>query len=266
MFRFERMLKIKQHFHTVPKAISSRSVTPFKLKSKFFPPGHLRSIDSFIQTIKHDVRKNVSNKTYTNLSPDEFIALRTLKEDKSIIIKPADKGGAIVVMDYADYREGMTAMLADTTSYVELHQNPIPSIRNALNSLINLGKLNSWLSDNTAEFLYNEHPRCPVIYGLPKIHKGTNSLKFRPIVSGTGSITQPLAQLLDHLLQPLVRKLPAYIKDTNDFLEKLGDGWKLATMDSGSLYTCIPNDAGLQAVRTFLTDMEPTPIPKEFLI
>lgn len=91
MFKFERMLKIKQHFHTVPKTISTRSVTPFKLKSTFFPSGHFRSIDSFIQTIKHDARKNVSNKTYTNLSPEEFIALRTLKEDKSIIIKPADK-------------------------------------------------------------------------------------------------------------------------------------------------------------------------------
>lgn len=221
MFKFERTLKIKQYFHTVPKTISTRSVTPFKLKSKFFPPGHFHSIDSFIRTIKHDVRNNVFNKTNTNLSPDEFIALRTLKEDKSIIIKPADKGGAIVVMDYVDYKEGMTAMLSDTTSYVVLKQNPVPSIRNALNSLINLGRLNSWLSDITAEFLCNKHPCCPVIYGLPKIHKGMNPLKFRPIVSGTGSITQPLAQLLDHLLQPLVKKLPAYIRDTNDFLRNL---------------------------------------------
>lgn len=37
-------------------------------------------------------------------------------------------------------------------------------------------------------------------------------------------------------------------------------------MNIGSLYTCIPNDAGLQDVRHLLTDMESTPIPKEFLI
>lgn len=133
-------------------------------------------------------------------------------------------------------------------------------------------RLNGWISDNTAKFLCNEHPCCPVIYGLPKIHKGKDPLKFRPIVSGTGSITQPLAQFLDYFLQPLVRKLPAYIRDTNDFFEKLivftdfNDVWKLASMDIGSLYTGIPNEAGLQAVRHFLTDTESIQVPNEFLI
>lgn len=91
-------------------------------------------------------------------------------------------------------------------------------------------------------------------------------------MSGTGSITQPLAQFLDYFLQPLVRKLPAYIRDTNDFFEKLivftdfNDVWKLASMDIGSLYTGIPNEAGLQAVRHFLTDTESIQVPNEFLI
>lgn len=91
----------------------TRPVTPFKFKSKFFPPGQFHSIDIFIRIIKHD----------------EFTALRTLKEDKSIIIKPADKSSAIVVMDYVDYKEGMTAMFIDTASYVVLKKNPVQVLK-----------------------------------------------------------------------------------------------------------------------------------------
>lgn len=76
---------------------------------------------------------------------------------------------------------------------------------------------------DTANFLMNEHPRLPVIYGLPKIHKGTNPLKFWPIVSGSGSITQPLAQWINFHLQPLVKRLPEYVRDTSDFFGQTGE-------------------------------------------
>lgn len=236
------------------------------------PPGQYQTIDSYIRTMKHDVRTGAHKKTYTNLGSDELRGLETLRGDKNIIIKPADKGGAIVIMDYAEYRNGMLSMLADTTSYEQLTNDPTHSTRNALKSLVDIGRSNGWISQDTAEFLINEHPRLPVIYGLPKIHKGTNPLKFRPIVSGSGSITQPLAQWIDYYLQPLVKSLPAYIRDTNDFLDKLAsfstfdNNWLLATMDISSLYTSIPNMAGLEAVRHFLSTADGLNLPVEFLI
>ena len=42
-------------------------------------------------------------KTPDNLDRQDRTALKTLKQNKDIIIKPADKGAAIVVMDKTDY-------------------------------------------------------------------------------------------------------------------------------------------------------------------
>ena len=45
-------------------------------------------------------------KTPDNLDKEERTAIKTLKQNKNIIIKPADKGAAIVVMDKTDYVGG----------------------------------------------------------------------------------------------------------------------------------------------------------------
>jgi hypothetical protein len=41
--------------------------------------------------------------THNNLTPEEKGALQELKEREDIVIKPADKGSAVVVMDKVDY-------------------------------------------------------------------------------------------------------------------------------------------------------------------
>ena len=64
---------------------------------------------------------------------------------------------------------------------------------------------------------------------------------------------------MDHHFQPLNQNLPSYIKDTTDFLnkiealpEELPENSILVTMDVRSLYTNVPNDEGIEAVKTFL--------------
>jgi len=94
------------------------------------------------------------------------------------------------------------------------------------------------------------HPRPAQLYFLKKIHK--TPMAIRPIVSSVNSATENLAQFLDHYLQPIMKNLPAYLKDTNQLLEELlniriqPDDW-LVTVDVKSLYTCIPHDEGIQA-------------------
>ena len=57
------------------------------------------------------------------------------------------------------------------------------------------------------------------------------------------------------LRNPLVPKLPSYIKDTTHFLKKLDDlkelppGSLLVTLDVSSLYTNIPHNEGIEACR-----------------
>jgi hypothetical protein len=53
-----------------------------------------------------------------NITKDERKALFELKKDKDIIILPADKGRATVILDTADYKAKVTELLADTSTYI----------------------------------------------------------------------------------------------------------------------------------------------------
>lgn len=270
LFKYERQLKICEFFKNDSKAIGN-PVRQFRLKSQFIPAGQYGSIEAYIKSIRADVLDIQKNKKLRyNLSQDERSAIKSLKEDVTILVKPADKGGAIVVMNYSDYRTGMLDMLSDTASYAEIKQNPTSLIQRKIEQYVEMGLTNQWINADVAAFLKINYPITPVIYGLPKIHKGTNPLKYRPIVAGSDSTTQPIAQWLDFYLQPLVKQLPSYLRDTGDFLDKLREyspesNIMLVTMDISSLYTNIPNEAGCEAVRHFLTTT-PVEIPSEYLL
>jgi hypothetical protein len=68
----------------------------------------------------------------------------------------------------------------------------------------------------------------------------------RPIVSACNSYTENISKYLDLILQPYMKSLPSYVKDTYDFWRKLKSLPKLSkdsvivTLDVTSLYTNIP--------------------------
>ena len=47
-----------------------------------------------------------------------------LAKDPTIVIKPSDKCGSIVVMNTADYEQACLAQLTNPTHYVELPKDP----------------------------------------------------------------------------------------------------------------------------------------------
>ena len=59
-------------------------------------------------------------------------------------------------------------------------------------------------------------------------------------------------------MQPHVKELPSYVKDTTDFLnkvdqlEKVPEDCTLVSLDVKSLYTNIPNNEGIAAVKKHL--------------
>ena len=59
-------------------------------------------------------------KTPDNLDREERTAIKTLKQNKDIIIKPADKGAAIVEMDKTDYVGKAESQLANQVHYKRL--------------------------------------------------------------------------------------------------------------------------------------------------
>jgi reverse gyrase len=78
----------------------------FVKKSNWIPkPSKHTRLESVINLIKSDIKHNVDvhvPKT-DNLTQAERSALRDIQERDDIIIKPADKGSAVVVMDKTTY-------------------------------------------------------------------------------------------------------------------------------------------------------------------
>lgn len=81
--------------------------------------------------------------------------------------------------------------------------------------------INNAIDQSISAFLYVQHPRVPLFYILPKIHKSLENPVGRPMVSGIGSVTEKNSQYVDYYLKPLVTTLPSFLKITGDFLRLL---------------------------------------------
>ena len=97
-------------------------------------------------------------------------------------------------------------------------------------------------------------PNVVRFYLLSKIHKRLNNVPGRPVPSNCGYYTENISAFLVFHLKPLAQAVKSYIKDTNDFLNKLRslpklpDNIILCTVDVVGLYPNIPHEEGLSAL------------------
>ena len=118
------------------------------------------------------------------MGDDQRKALIHLSNDKSIRIKPADKGGAIVIMDTGKYQMGCLKTLSDPNFHEEFASDPNPEYRDIIDETIDDLLSEEITMDFEAEQMKGG-TRTPSFYGLPKIHKDFDSFSpFRPICSG----------------------------------------------------------------------------------
>ena len=100
--------------------------------------------------------------------------------------------------------------------------------------------------------------RLPQFYGMPKIHKNKQPLPFRPVISQCGSFIAFISKWLDCHLQPLVRHLPSYTKDSFDLLQtldklpQLPQEARIVTTDATAMYTNIATDDGISVIKKYL--------------
>ena len=203
----------------------------------------------------------------SNMTKTEQEALQNLKDQKEIVIKPADKGGSIVIMDADVYTKKIEELLCDTTYYEKLTYDPTSDIGKSIDSYIDHLLNKGHISSSLANFLRPpKPPRTPVFYGLPKIHNPGTPL--RPIVSANESPTENISAFIDYLCQPVMQALPSYIRDSKDFLQQLFETGPLpensflVTADVKSLYTNIPHQEGIDVLLHYLEN-NPNLLPKE---
>ena len=191
--------------------------------------------------------------------------MHTLTTRTDLVITKADKGGAIVIMDVDDYVAEANRQLSDSKFYKKLTHNPTPVHAERINKAIEQFKEEGLITENITKGLKSYEPLTSKFSLYPKIHKKGNP--GRPVISSVDCHSSKISKYVDHHLQPEVCKLKSYTKDSTDAMNKLAEIKGeitehdiLVTMDVHSLYTNIPNDEGIQAVREKLNN-SPSRIP-----
>ncbi|GLV34532.1 hypothetical protein CBL_07175 [Carabus blaptoides fortunei] len=183
------------------------------------------SVESAIQKLEKDtaetIRQEVSRvlrrakSPKKNISKEEYTALKKLRDNQNIIVLPADKGNATVVMNSADYKNKMTAILADPV-YKPITSDPTTYLEKTTTKKIEAAPLDEEIKKITIP--REKSSKCPKIYGLPKSHKP--EIPLRPIVSSIGSPIQLLARYLSKQLEPFADQAPSYVKNADHLIEK----------------------------------------------
>ena len=225
-FHFIRRLKLREHFFRSPSSYDNenirtdeRSEHKWKASNKYWYPEELQinrseGLLKFIDNVTKDLKKHLKTnekKIWNNLNTDQCKALLDLSNDKSIVIKPADKGCAIVVMDPETYENHCLQTLSDPNFYEELPSDPNPSYRSQIDEIIDSLKDENIVNKLEADKM-KEGCRTLCFYDLPKIHKDFVIFPpLRPICSGFNSCTAKISEFVDAFLKPLTQRLRVWV-------------------------------------------------------
>ena len=144
--------------------------------------------------------------------------------------------------------------LGNEEAYEEVFNNSEPLLKTINAVTAKVRKLGDLKRDNLDYFIMKD-PKFTRFYLLSKINKRLDNVLVRPVITNSGHCAKNISSFLDHNLQPLAQVVRSYINDTNEFLKKLcslskfPDHIILCTMDVAELYSKIPHEEGLSALR-----------------
>ena len=189
-------------------------------------------------------------KTHKVFSPfinkSDYILLRNLAKDESIIICKPDKGIGVVIMNKTDYVEKMEEILNDITKFKELNYEDsftvIIKIEDKINRFIRKLKDSGTISEETSRFLLVSGSSPGILHGLPKVHKA--NIPTRPISSACGTANYNIAKFLVpklmHLTENEYTVKNSYIFAQNIRSYRNSSKYCMCSFDITSLFTNIP--------------------------
>lgn len=231
LFEFERKLRLAEYFF----GTEDPDISIVRNESNFIPP---KNRNASLENLQNTPTAKSHTNIRCNVSLAERNAIKSLTNDKSVVIKEADKGGAVVIMDSEHHKTMIKRVLLDEEYYQEISVDPQKSDRIKYKRFLN--KYKDCLTEKEMDYLINFEMKSSNSYGLPKVHKSeknkatceqnishyvdvhyVNDLKLRPIVAGSACQTHRLSNSLDILLRPLTKRVKSYLRDTIDFLNHL---------------------------------------------
>ena len=111
-----------------------------EIPSSQTPLIHDTQLEMHLSELEEEIIKiNEARQNYPNLTKAECEALQDLMYDKNIVIKPADKGSAIVIWDKQDYLKECELQLGNKSVYKEVKRDPLHSVTQKIrNTLLDM--------------------------------------------------------------------------------------------------------------------------------
>ena len=216
-----------------------------------------------VSDLSHLAHSYVSSYRPTTTDLKKHRVLKELRSNKNIVILKPDKGNGVVVLDRADYDQGILKIISDTSKYRPIKEDPTLLREGRLQRLLRKLKKNGHLDSDVYNSIYPRGSQPARIYGLPKMHKerGHNSIQpFRPIVSSIGTYNYNLAKYLCNLLTPHI-PTEHCTSDTFTFVQDIQGlsmhGKFMVSFDIVSLFTNIPLDECIDLAVKYISDGDP---------
>lgn len=197
------------------------------------------------EELRSDVREilNKCKVPNDNLNAEERRALQSLrKKKKCVIFSKADKGNSTVIMDRMDYSEKLERITSGG-EFIELKKDITEAEGRKLCKLLMECEKKGELERFRRLNLTVKALRCPVMFGLPKLHKP--GIPLRPIVSYVDSPTYLISKELARILRPIHGNSQSNIKDSGDMCDFLyclnvPDHYLFVSYDVVNLFGSIP--------------------------
>ena len=256
VLRFERKLQLHYFFSGRKDDTDHETLRkPFERNPDWWPKSLNGHITRFCSKLKYLLFSYSRSKSRANVTPAEMTALRKLRRNRHIVIKRSDKGGAICILNSQDYLTKINDMLLEVNTYTLTNINDTAEVKRQADEFINKLGADEFLNSKQVTYLTNFIPRCPLFYGLPKVHK--KDIPLRPIVSQIDGPTSRLNEYVDKLLYVAEKCIPFLLQDTTAFLQLINANKTchpdtfLVALDVSSLYTNIPHLEGADWVSDF---------------
>ena len=246
--QFARRMRLRYIFHG-----NDKEPHPFHVRSNWIPPVEPSiALESYLENVKLSLAEIELAKPKHNLAYNEHKAVKELQKNTAINLKRADKGSTTVILDKQDKIQEAQVQLDNRDHYRPLENAMVTETLQKVNELITELHNGKHIDDITKTWLSQtpNPPRIPIFYTLTKIHKPLPV--GRPIISGCEGPTERISSC-GPFITPVAQKQKSYLKDTTDFINfiektQVSQNTILVSMDVTSLYTNVPQDAGITIV------------------
>ena len=218
-----------------------------------------------------------------NLSKTERNLLKSIEKDDNIVYMWEDKGASFTKMKKSQYISAGEKELQKPQFYQEVDVDPSTETKTKQDNLVRRMFEDGEITEKVSDYLQLGGDRLSKFYHLLKTHSipvdlvdpaqwlEEQGFPVRGIISGVGGPTERLAGFIDHFLQPGMKKLGSFLKDTKhtlQIIEKINekidrgeltlDGVSLVSLDVEKMYNNITKELGTKAAKNYLNSRQPT--------